>query len=210
VTSATKDVCRRLARQGFATVAPDLYRGKSPGRSEDAEHAAAAARAIPAGRALNDLAAIAEFIENPAGFWSNAEQGFGILAFGEGGRFAVPFAAQHHGCPLALVSPRLKAPPPELDRDGNELPVPRYPLASIGSLVGPVFGASGRDDASVPVDDVMELRRLAPHAEWAIYDGVGEHFSDDYTDGFDDQATRDLLERLVAFFEKHLPGGSGE
>jgi carboxymethylenebutenolidase len=205
VTSAMKDVCRRLARQGFAAVALDLYRGKPPGRRDGAEEAAASARAIPTRRAMGDLGAIVEFIQNPAGFWSNAEQGFGMLAFGEGARFAVPFAARHPGTPLALVSTRLRAPAPEVDRDGNPLPVPVYPLASIGSVVGPVFGASGRDDTTVPVDDVMELRRLAPHAEWALYEGVGEHFTDDSTDGYDDEATRDVFERLVSFFEKHLP-----
>ncbi len=205
VTSAMKDVCRRLARHGFAAVAPDLYRGAAPGRGEDVGRAAAIARMVPAARAASDLEAIAEFIANPAGFWSNAEQGFGILAFGEGARLAVPFAAQHEGSPLALVSARLQPPSPELDRDGNPLPVPEYPLASIGTVVAPILGASGREDATVPVDDVMELRRLAPHAEWALYDGVGEHFTDDYTVGYDDEATRDVFERIVSFFEKHLP-----
>lgn len=206
VTSAMKDVCRRLARHGFAAVAVDLHRGKAPGRAEDSDDAAAATRAVPAPRAANDLDAIVEFIENPAGFWSNAEQGFGILAFGEGGRFAVPFAGRHNTSPLALVGTRLRQPPPEVDRDGQPLPVPEYPMTSIGSVTGPIFGASGRDDETVPVDDVMELRSLAPHAEWAIYDGVGAHFADDYTDGYDDEATRDVLERLVSFFEKHLSG----
>ncbi len=207
VTSAVKDICRRLARHGFAVVAVDLYRGAPPSRDAETEDAAESARGVPASRAANDLDAVVEFITNPAGFWSNAEAGFGVLSFGEGGRFAVPFAARHAGSALALVSTRLRAPEPERDLDGNELPVPDYPLTSIGSVVGPIFGASGRDDETVPLDDVMDLRRLAPHAEWAVYDGVGEHFTDDYTEGYDDEASRDVLDRLVSFFEKHLPGG---
>ena len=203
VTSAIKDLCRRLARHGFAVIAPDLARGRAPRRDVDAETAADAARAIPAARAARDLDAIAGYIANPAGFWSNAELGFGILAFGEGARFAVPFAGRRPGSPLALISPRLNLPEDAGD-DETVSPALAYPIAVIGDVLGPIFGASGRDDPTVPVEDVMRLRRAAPHAEWVIYDGVGSHFSDDFAHVYDAEAHRDVLERIVAFFEKHL------
>jgi carboxymethylenebutenolidase len=205
VTSSVKDLCRRLARHGFAVVAPDLYRGAPPRRGASQEDAVEAAQEIPAPRADGDLDAIAEYIANPAGFWSNAEQGFGTLGVGEGARFAVPFAARRPGTAIALLAPRLSAPPVDADAYGD-VPAPlRYPNDAIGRVVGPIFGASGRDDPTVPVDDVMELRRLAPHAEWVLYDGVGSHFTDDSLDGYDPDAHRDALERVVGFFEKHLP-----
>ena len=205
VTASTKDLCRRLARHGFAVVAPDLFRGAPPQRASSAEDAAAASRAIPAARAGGDLDAIAQYIANPAGFWSNAERGFGILGVGEGARFAVPFAVRRSRAALALLSPRLTAPPLEGGDDDAAAAVPGYPIEVIGSVVGPIFGASGREDPTVPVDDVMELRRLAPHAEWVLYDVVGSHFTDDSLDGYDPEAHRDALDRVIGFFEKHLP-----
>ncbi len=204
VTSSIKDVCRRLARHGFALVAPDLYRGAAPARTTSPDDAAVAARAIPAGRAGADLEAIEEYITNPAGFWSNAEQGFGVLGIGEGARFAVPFTIRS-GAPIALVSPRLAAPPPQIDRDGNEVPVPKYPLDVSNDVVVSVLGLSGRDDATLPVDDVSQWRRSAPQSEWVLYDGVGARFFDDAADDYDAEAFDDALDRLIDFFEKHLP-----
>ena len=46
VTSSIKDICRRLARHGFAVVAPDLYVGAAPPRSADADEAALAANPL--------------------------------------------------------------------------------------------------------------------------------------------------------------------
>ena len=39
VTSSTKDLCRKMARRGFAAIAPDLYRGRAPQRSAGASEA---------------------------------------------------------------------------------------------------------------------------------------------------------------------------
>jgi len=204
VTAAVKDNCRRLARQGFAVVAPDLYRGAAPARSADQDEAARASRAIPPRRAASDLDAIVEFISNPAGFWSSAELGFGVLGLGEGARFAVPFAGAVADRPLALVGPRLAAPPVQTDWEGRVGEVPDYPNTAATPLVGPVLGLSGRDDETVSVDDVTAFRRRAPQSEWVLYDGVGSHFADDSADGYDTEAHLDALERVVEFFEKHL------
>lgn len=205
ITSSVKDVCRRLARQGFAVVAFDPFRGKAPARATSPDAAAAAARQLPAARVAADLDALADFISNPAGFWSNAERGFGVLALGEGGRFAVPYAALH-ASPLGLVATTLSGPETEEAPDVASTPL-RYPLGAIASVVAPVVGLSGRDDPAIPIDDIMELRRRAPHAEWVVYEGVGANFTDDHAEGYDTEAHRDALERLTDFFSKHLPPG---
>lgn len=205
VTAAVKDFSRRLARHGFAAIAPDLYRGSGPERSVEPEAAARAARMVTAQRAAADLDAIVEFISNPAGFWSSAESGFGVLGFGEGARFAVPFAGSSVHRPLALVSPRLAAPPPDVDWEGQVTDPPDYPNTILDTVVGPILGLSGREDETNPVGDVTEFRARAPHSEWVLYDGVGSHFTDDSAEGYDAEAHLDALERITEFFEKHLP-----
>ncbi len=81
VTSAVKDLCRRIARQGFAAVAPQ-----------------------PESR-LDD---IISFIGNPAGFWSSAEHGFGIFGIGAGGSRAITAAMDRGAAALALAATPLE------------------------------------------------------------------------------------------------------
>ena len=63
-TSTIKDICRMLARHGFAAVAPDLTDS----------HESNARRAMH----------VAAFVTSKDGGWSNAHYGYGVLAFGPG------------------------------------------------------------------------------------------------------------------------------
>lgn len=190
VTSNVKDLARRLARQGFAAVAPDLYRGRAPRRFADDDEARAAFGALGERRPVADLEAIAGFIRNPAGFWSNAELGAGLFLVGEGA--GVGLAAARAFGPAAVAMAYPVGVSALADR-----------LRAIGSA--PLLGLAGRDDELVPVDDVMAARAAAPHAEWVLYDGVGHAFLDDSREAYDRETAMDALERVSDFFEKHLP-----
>lgn len=72
-TSTIKDVCRMLARHGFAAIAPDLTDN----------HASNARRAMH----------VAAFVTRKGGGWSNAHYGYGVLAFGPGIRDAAGLAS---------------------------------------------------------------------------------------------------------------------
>jgi carboxymethylenebutenolidase len=194
VTSAVKDLCRRLARHGFATVAPDVFRGRGPARSATADEALAAVGVLSRRRITADLDDFVEFVTNPSGFWSSAEKGFGVVGLGAGGRPAAGIAAGRGGVALALVAAALEGTEGEASLS-----------ATLADVVGPVLGLAGRDDPRSPVAEVHAARNAAPHAEWVIYEGVGAHFIDDSRETYDAVAHLDAIERLVAFFEKHLP-----
>lgn len=185
MTSSAKDLARRLARQGMAAVVFDQYRGSLPDRDADRDEARSAARAVPRRRALRDAQDLVRYIENPAGFWSSAEDGFAVLGVGDGGSVAAQLAAST-GAALVLVA---SAPEPE----------------ELAAVTGPVLGLAGKDDDEVSADQVAALRSAAPHGEWVLYEGVGHDFHDDYLAGFDQQAFQDAVERIAAFAEKHLP-----
>ncbi len=187
VTSSVKDVCRRLARRGLAAIAPDLYRGNGP--AGDADRTTAMSVSLPRERALADLRDVVRFTTNPAGFWSSAEFGFGLLGLGSGGPLAVGLAGVDGASAIALVH----AP---LDDDD----VQRLSAAAV-----PVLGLFGRDDEVVSIDTVIDARSHLPHAEFAVYDGVGHDFLDDHRDGYDLDAAQDAIERLTEFFTKQLP-----
>lgn len=185
VTSAVADLARRMARRGIAAIVVDLYRGNHPARTVTVDEAEAAFAEIPVSRARRDLSDIADFIANRAGFWSNAEQGFGILGLGSGG-VAAAEAALDSGAALVLVASSL-------------------PTETLAQISTPILGIFGKDDEVSSIDAVMEARSAAPHAEWVLYEGVGHDFLDDYLDGFDAEAHQNAVERIAAFCEKHLP-----
>ncbi len=72
-----------------------------------------------------------------------------------------------------------------------------------------MLGLYARDDADVPVDDAVAMRAGLPNAEFVIYDGVGAGFMDDDSPGFDFEVANDAVDRLVAFFLRHLPPAPG-
>lgn len=166
VTSSVKDVCRRLARRGLAVVAPAV----SP-RDTD--------------RHLGDIVA---FITNPAGFWSSAEHGFGVLGIGAGGSAAIAAAVAHRAAALALVSS------PFADED----------IAGLASFGGPALALHGRAD-EVPVAAATAARDALPRLELVIYGDAGPDLLDDHGPGYDDAIAGDAVERLSAFFATHLP-----
>jgi carboxymethylenebutenolidase len=193
ITSSSKDICRRLARLGLAVVAVDLYRGRGPSRGATADEAAAAAAAIPSARAQADLDGIVGFITNPAGFWSNAEGGFGVMGIGRGGVPATGAAIRHQSAALALVAA------PLLDDEGVGI------VDSFGELASPLLGLYGKAENAVSIADIMEARAAAPQGEWVLYDNAGDGFMDDYLPDFDVAAYRDAIDRLATFFVNQLP-----
>ncbi|HEX9856652.1 MAG TPA: dienelactone hydrolase family protein [Acidimicrobiia bacterium] len=159
VTSSVRDISRRLARQGLAVVAPELGE-----------------------RSAADLDDIVEFVSNPAGSWSSAGRGYGLLALGSGAELAVAAAAKRGVLALALAYPA---------EDG---------LTGISAVTAPVLGLLPRGEEG----SIGSVRSAAPHAELVVYDGVSRGFLDDSGDAFDQPAFSDALERISVFFEKHL------
>jgi carboxymethylenebutenolidase len=191
VTSSVKDVCRRIARRGFAVVAPDLYRGKAPTRRVSRAEAEAAAAAVPARQAHRDLADIAAFITNPAGFWSSAEHGFGVMGMGIGGPVAVRTAVAHGAPALALVYS----------------PLGPDDVSALARFRGTTLGLYGRRDEVVPPEEVSTVRDEVPRLQLVMYGDAGHDFLDDYGDGYDAAVAGDAVERLTEFFAAKLPPG---
>jgi carboxymethylenebutenolidase len=199
-----KYLTRRIARQGFAAICPDLYAGAAPDRSASREASVRAALALSPARVRRDLGHIVRFITNPTGFWSNAEDGFGVVGFGIGGRGAVDVATDHPGSPLAIVGAPLAAQSVPSAEEVEPAPVHVGVATALAQVTGPLLGIYGREDDLVSIDEVMAARQLAPHGEWVLYEGVGADFYDDDHPGFDLPAQADTITRLTDFFEKHL------
>ena len=190
VTSSVKDICRRLARHGFAVIAPEPYPGGAPARNISLKDAVAGYEALGEAPVLGLIDDVVGFITNPAAVWSSAERGYGILGLGSGGPRAIDAAAAELCQALALVSAPL----------GNA-------GAAVVSLTPALLALHGRYDELAPVDGVLAFREAVPHGEFVLYDGVGHGFADDYSDEYAPAAAADAIERLIAFFDKELPVG---
>ena len=199
LTPPVRDICRRLARHGFAAIAPDLYAGKPPKPDVAAMEFAGADRA-PMRRILTDIGRV---LLSGAGPWDTAEDGFGVLGVQEGARLAVETAVEF-ASPLALVAPNLVEASPGLDSDGNELEAPPGAVAALPGLLEPIMGIVGRDDSVTSLDQVHEAREAAPHSQWVLYPALGHDYWNDNADGFDLSGFTDTMDRLIEFFNKSL------
>ncbi len=155
--SSIRAICRLLARNGMAAVAPE--RG--------------------------GIAPFADFITNPAGFWSNAEDGYGVIGFGDGAWAAVTQAVNEPVASLALVGGEFG--------DGV--------AEALVSVTCPVLGCAGKEG----LDGLDEIRGAAPHAEWVLYGGVGPDYWNIDAEGFSPKGAEDTGARTVEFFANTLP-----
>jgi carboxymethylenebutenolidase len=204
----TRDLAQRLARDGFAALALDVYR--KSGRPSLADPAAALAWI----RELSDplvLETVQEGIDalarheaggSPA---PEARRKFGLIGFCMGGQYAWLAACACRG--LSAVAPFYGMVRYEPGLDGARKP--RAPLDAVADLTCPALGLYGLEDAIIPNADVDELeRRLAQQRqpyEIVRYAGAGHAFLNDTRPAmYRPAAAADAWRRLLAFLRTHL------
>ena len=185
--SFEKDLCRRLAREGFAALSVDLYGAR--GESLDLYNA------MTDDQALAVLDELHQFLVSDDVEW-NIEDKVGVLGTDVGGRFALIKAATREWVKsIAVVSTPLT---------GDE--VREHQVADyLDHLPVPVLGLFGANDDLIDVASVDEAQRRNDHGQWLLYDDAGHGFLDINDDGFDQAAADDGFARLLAFFKATLP-----
>lgn len=181
VDSSIRDVVRRLAKAGFATIAPDLYaRMNAPSGDGVTDSAIFRPYAKQLDRAVydGDLAAAAAWLKSK--FPSTKT---GIIGFCMGGRMAM-LAAIDNGAVFVAVCPFYGS----LEGvDPNQLHVP-------------VCGSYGARDTSIPSASVRAFAaELAVPNDIRIYDAAGHAFADDRRAAYVASAAADAWERTIAF-----------
>jgi carboxymethylenebutenolidase len=201
-----RDLARRLAAEGFAVLAVDLYRRR--GRVE-IEDPAAWIRGLDDVEILEDLGEAARtLVADP----SVAGRAIGLIGFCMGGTYAVLGACLRPEFAAAvpfygLLSHRHGMLFDEAGLDPAKKPY--EPLAVAHRLRCPLLGFFGADDALVPVADVRELEqgfaRSGQPAEIVVVEGAGHAFMNDTRpEAYREQAARDAWARMVAFLKQRL------
>ena len=197
----TKEITRRLARQGYLAICPNLYSREAPGASPD--DAAAAARAnggVPDVRLVGDVAGAAAYLRR----LSSSNGKVGVIGYCSGGRQAFLAACQ---LPLDAAVDCYGAfvvgTPPE------GMPVTFQPLIGMADQLScPLLGLFGAEDQHPSPEQTAELEqtlsRLGKTFEFHTYDDAGHAFFAVDRPSYRPQAAVDGWQRVYAWFDRYL------
>lgn len=199
-----RDVCRRLARQGYFAIAPDLFvRQGDVSKLADFDAIRAVVAKVPDAQVLVDLDATVEYAKATGDVDGSK---LGITGFCWGGRVVWLYSA-HSTALRAGVAwyGRLVG-----DQDALR---PRQPVEIADLLNAPVLGLYGEKDKGIPLDTVEQMRRAlakgspaARRSAIRVYPNAGHAFFADYRPSYDADAAKDAFARMLAFLRANGVG----
>lgn len=193
-----KDVARRLAKQGYLAVAPELYaRQGDPTKYTDT---GALMKEIVS--KVSDAQVMADL--DAAAAWAAKSGGggkLGITGFCWGGRIVLMYAA-HNPNLSAVVA--WYGPTAGSYHAGD-----KTALDVAGQIKAPVLGLYGGADGGIPNDTVEKLGAALKAAgntrsEMVIFPNMPHAFHADYRPSYRKEAADDGWKRLTAWFKRYL------
>ncbi|NYT26250.1 dienelactone hydrolase family protein [Alcaligenaceae bacterium] len=197
-----RDICRRLAHEGYMAVALELYQrqGDAGQYGDIAELIRDIVAKVPDEQVLGDLDSAVEWA---AGQGANAEQ-LGVTGFCWGGRLTWLYAAHNPRCRAAVAwYGRLTVGHGPLQVEN--------PIDVAGRLHAPVLGLYGGQDAGIPLEDVRRMEEaLAGGNEAArasrieVYPESDHAFYADYRPSYNARDASDAWGKAVGWFDRLL------
>ena len=198
----TRDLATRLAGEGFAVLAIDLYRHESEVKIENP---GVWMRQLSDPRILADLGEGARYLATRTG------RAVGVVGFCMGGSYALMAACSDLGFRAAVPFYGLLSHDHGLlhDPDGlDSAKKPEAPLAMAPRLRCPLLAYFGEEDEFVPVADVRALEAALPaepESEVVVVSGAGHAFMNDTRpDAHRPEAAAEAWSRTVAFLREKL------
>ena len=186
-----KDQARALAREGYAALAVDLYRGRSTDKQEEAHQLMSG---MPQDRAMRDLKAAVAYLKAHKQVRASR---IGSIGWCMGGKFSLLLASEEPT--LAAAVAYYGAPPTD--------------AATIARIKAPVLGNFGAEDkgpspAQVQAFDTA-MKAAGKAVDVKVYPGAGHAFANPNNPwkGYREEAAKDAWSRTTAFFAKHLKKG---
>ena len=193
-----KAVGERIAREGYVTIAPDLYHrfGNAIVGYEDIS------RAIDFLKKLDDAKVMAEVRACVDALKMRKDvrgERLGITGFCMGGRVAFLAAAQMPTDIKAAVS---------FYGGGIGADHPSAPVHQAEKIQAPVLALWGEKDGMIPQDQVRRvsetMKRLGKTYEDRVYAGAGHGFFCDERASYHDPSAKDAWTKLTGWFAAHL------
>ena len=193
-----RDVCRRLALEGYLAIAPELYfRQGEPGDFADIPTLLSGlVFKVPDSQVLGDLDHVASWASRNGG---DAHR-LMVTGFCWGGRIAWLYAAHN---------PQLKAAVAWYGKLTGEKTMnsPHHPVDIAINLNAPVLGLYGGQDTGISQESVESMRQALraanANAEIIVYPEAGHAFNADYRPSYHEESAKDGWERMLAWFKRY-------
>ncbi|AHB72240.1 dienelactone hydrolase family protein [Cronobacter malonaticus] len=193
-----RDICRRLALEGYLAVAPELYfRQGDPNEYDDISSLLSnLVSKVPDAQVLADLDHVASWASRNGG---DAHR-LMLTGFCWGGRIAWLYAAHN---------PQLKAAVAWYGKllGDKTLNSPKHPVDVATDLTAPVLGLYGAQDTGISLESVetmrQALRAANAKAEIIVYPDAGHAFNADYRPSYHEASAKDGWERMLEWFNTY-------
>jgi carboxymethylenebutenolidase len=204
----TRDLAGRLASEGFAVLAVDLYRRLGDVRIEDPGDWM---RSLSDPDALSEIQAAVDFLAGHPATGAGAGA-IGVTGFCMGGMYALLSACACRGVSAAVPFYGMLSHEHGLlyaEAGLDPARKPRQPLDAAADLGCPLLAFFGEQDPFIPVEDVEALRRqlgaVRFESEVRVYSGAGHAFMNDTrAEAYRPEAAADAWARMVAFLRRQL------
>ena len=192
-----RDICRRLALEGYLAVAPELYfREGDPNDYHDIPTLfSELVSKVPDSQVLSDL----DHAANWAGRNGGDIRRMGITGFCWGGRISWLYAAHN---------PQLRAAVAWYGRLIGETTMKqqKHPIDIAVDLGAPVLGLYGGQDDGIPLESVEQMRQALhaanAKAEIVVYPDAGHAFNADYRPSYHAESAQDGWARMLTWFKQ--------
>jgi carboxymethylenebutenolidase len=181
-----KGEAKRLAKEGYVTLAVDLYRGKV---ANDPGEAHELTRGLPEDRAVRDMLAAVSYLKTLPNVKRDK---IGSIGWCMGGGYSLS---------LVINSPDVSACAIYYGRlltDKDQL----------GKIKASVIGFFGEEDRRIPPASVKtfekDMRAMGKDVNTYIYPGAGHAFANEQRPSYNANATKDSWNKTLAFFERKL------
>ncbi|MBK4727849.1 dienelactone hydrolase family protein [Pantoea agglomerans] len=193
-----RDICRRLAREGYLAVAPELYfrQGDPADYTDISTLFNDLVSKVPDSQVLADLDHVANWASRHGGDMRN----MAATGFCWGGRITWLYAAHN---------PQLKAAVAWYGKLVGEktMKQQKHPVDIAVDLNSPVLGLYGGKDDGIPLESVetmrQALRAANADAEIIVYPDAGHAFNADYRPSYHAESAQDGWQRMLAWFKQH-------
>ena len=199
---ASKEMARKLAYNGFATISPNLHFREGKTTPQENSASIRDAGGMPDARTMADVQASINYLRTLP--YTNGK--VGIIGFCSGGRQVFLAACTLSGIDAAVdcwgggVTPR--------DGESPTAAMPKSPIEFAASLSCPLLGLFGNDDARpspAEVDQTEEvLKQHNKVYEFHRYDNAGHGFFAVDRPSYAQAAATDGWEKALAWYNRYL------
>jgi carboxymethylenebutenolidase len=189
LTDHIKEIARRLAKEGYAVLAPDLYSRLGNIVTKNGAEAAKLMRGLSSDQTLSDLIVSLDYLK---GHSSLNPDKIGVIGFCMGGSYALRLACRAEELRGAVAF-------------YGEIPAD----AELQELSAPLLFIWGEEDGWIQKEEVQRLKeglkKYKKAGEVKTYPGAPHaFFNDTRREVFQPDAAKDAWKRTLAFFNRTL------